>query len=163
MIFLSRAQLKEIADAAEAAYPGECCGLIVGRPRGNADLEVARLVASPNVSGEAAPEGARRDRFEVDPELRLKVQRELGDGPERIIGLYHSHPGHGAQPSAFDLESVWEPEFVWLITAVEEGQAVHTTAHVLDPEGRQFREIGLRTTDWKPYPVRGPLPGKAGA
>jgi proteasome lid subunit RPN8/RPN11 len=160
MIFLSRAQLKEIADAAEAAYPGECCGLIVGRVRGNGDLEVTRVVASPNVAVGDAPEGGRRDRFEVDPELRLRLQRELEGGPERIIGLYHSHPGLGAQPSAFDLESVWEPELAWLITSVEDGQAVHTTAHVLDTDGRQFREIALRTTDWTPYPVRGSLPGK---
>lgn len=162
MILLSRAQLKEIADAAEAAYPGECCGLVVGRVRANGEIEVTRVVASPNVAGGNAPKRRRRDRFEVDPELRLRLQRELANGPERIIGHYHSHPGLGAQPSAFDLESVWEPELVWLITSVEEGQAVHTTAHVLDAEGRQFREIALRTTDWAPYPVRGPLPGKGG-
>ncbi len=39
---------------------------------------------------------------------------------------------------------------IWLITAVLDGQAIQTTAHVLDSEGRQFREIGLRTTDWQP-------------
>ncbi len=159
MILLSRDQLKQIVDAAEAAYPGECCGLIVGCVRENGDVKASRVVPSPNVAGGDA-QGARRDRFEVDPELRLKLQRELESGPERIVGLYHSHPDHSAQPSAFDLESVWEPEFVWVITAVEEGQAVHTTAHVLDREGRQFREVGLRTADWEPYPVRGPLPGQ---
>jgi proteasome lid subunit RPN8/RPN11 len=161
VIMLSRAQLKQITDAAEAAYPGECCGLIVGRVRENGDLEATRVVASPNIAGSEA-EAGRRDRFEVDPELRLKVQRELEGAGERIVGLYHSHPDHSAQPSAHDLDSVWEPEFVWVITAVEGGQAVHTTAHVLDAGGRQFREVGLHTTDWEPYPVRGPLPGQQG-
>ena len=162
MIFVTRGQLKEIADAAEAAYPGECCGLLVGRDRGMGELEVTRVVPSPNLAGGQAGEGGRRDRFEVDPEIRLRLQRDLEGGPERIIGLYHSHPDHSAQPSAHDLDSIWEPEFVWLITAVEGGQAVHTTAHVADPEGRQFRQIGLRTTDWEPYPVRRPAaPGTA--
>lgn len=189
MILMSRAQLKDVVDLAEAAYPGESCGLLVGRLRDNGDLEVTRVVPSANVAGDDAParegrparrpacakpelrsgEGrsaaappreGRRDRFEVDPELRLVIQRELEGTGERIVGVYHSHPDHSAQPSAFDLESVWEPEFVWVITAVEKGQAVHTTAHVVDPDGRQFRQVTLRTTDWQPYPVRGPLPGK---
>jgi len=157
VIFVSRAHLKRIADAAEAAYPGECCGLLVGRQRANGDLEVTRLAPSPNLAAAAA---GRRDRFEVDPALRLRLQRELEGGEERLIGLYHSHPDHSAQPSVHDLESVWEPEFVWLIAAVEEGQVVHITAHVLDPCGRQFRPIELRSTDWEPYPVRAPRPGE---
>lgn len=163
MILLARAHLKVIADAAERAYPGECCGLLVGRGGGGDALEVTRVVESPNLAGTEAPAGGRRDRFEVDPEIRLRLQSELEGGPERIIGLYHSHPDHAAQPSAHDLESVWEPELVWLITAVEQGQAVHTTAHALDAGGRQFREIALRTVDWAPYPAREPpAPGGGG-
>jgi len=154
VIFLPRALLKEIVDAAEAAYPDEACGLIAGHGREAGDLLVTRVAPSPNVV-----EGDRAKRFEVDPQLRFDLMRELGDGPERLIGFYHSHPDQPAQPSARDLESAWEPELVWLITAVAGGQAVHTTAHVLDADGRQFRQIGLRTTDWQPYAVR---PGAGG-
>ncbi len=149
MIFLPRALLKEIVDAAEAAHPRECCGLLVGHARPPADLEVTRVVPSPNVV-----EVDAHERFEVSPQLRFELMRELADGPERVIGLYHSHPGHAAQPSEHDLLVAWEPDLVWLITAVMDGQAIHTTAHALDPEGRQFRHLVLRTTDWEPYPSR---------
>lgn len=149
MIFLPRALLKEIVDAAEAAHPRECCGLLVGHTRPPADLEVTRVVPSPNVV-----EVNAHERFEVSPQLRFDLMRELADGPERVIGLYHSHPGQAAQPSEHDLAVAWEPDLVWLITAVMDGQAIHTTAHALDAEGRQFRQVGLRTTDWGPYAVR---------
>ena len=149
MIFLERSHLKAIADAAEAAYPKEACGLLVGRAEPAGDIVVTRVVASANVA-----EGGGHDRFEVDPRVRLEVMRGLEDQPGCLVGHYHSHPDHPAQPSPRDLDVAWEPELVWLITAVVDGQAIHTTAHVLDPEGRQFHEIGLRTVDWQPYPVR---------
>jgi proteasome lid subunit RPN8/RPN11 len=153
MIFIARADLKAICDAAETAYPRECCGLLVGRRKGADEVRVTRVCPSANVTATDA-----RDSFEVSPQLRFDVMRELGDGPECIVGHYHSHPDHPAQPSVRDLERAWEPDLVWLIVAVLGGQAIHATAHVLDVEGRQFREVPLRTLDWQPYPER-PPPG----
>jgi proteasome lid subunit RPN8/RPN11 len=149
MIVLPPPLLKAIVDAAEAAYPEECCGLLVGRTAPAGTIHVERVEASPNVVNDNP-----RRRFEIDPQVRFDLMRELGDDETRIVGLYHSHPGHAAQPSKHDLGMAWEPELVWLITAVHEGQAVLTTAHILDEEGRQFRQVGLRTDDWQPYPVR---------
>lgn len=149
MILLPRPLLKQIVDAAEAAYPDECCGLIVGYAEPPQDLIVTRVETSPNIAEENAAE-----RFEISPHRRLEVMRALEGGPERIIGHFHSHPDHAAQPSSRDLERAWEPDLVWLIVAVLDGQAIHTTAHVLDGEGRQFRQITLRTTDWQPYAAR---------
>jgi proteasome lid subunit RPN8/RPN11 len=162
VIVLSRAQLKQIADAAESAYPGECCGLLVGRARGAAEILVTRVVESRNIAAEAQSPSDNRDRFEVDPEVRLKAMRELEGTEERIVGLYHSHPDHSAQPSRRDLVYAFEPDLVWVVVAVERGQAVHATAHVVDEGARQFREIPLRTDDWGPYPAR-ETPGPAAA
>ena len=141
MIVLAPSHLRQIAEAAEAAYPEECCGLLVGRfePSGG-DRVVMRVVASPNVA-----EGGARDRFEVDPQVRFDVQRALEDGPESIVGHYHSHPDHAAQPSERDLEMAWEPDLVWLIVAVEDGRATETTAHLLDRDAGRFRPIRLAT------------------
>lgn len=149
MILLPRPLLKQIVDAAKAAYPDECCGLVVGYTQPPQDLIVTRVEVSPNVAEENAAE-----RFEVSPRLRLDIMRALDGGPERILGHFHSHPDHPAQPSPRDLERAWEPDLVWLIVSVLDGQAIHTTAHVLDGDGRQFREVSLRTTDWQPYGVR---------
>ena len=140
MIVVTPSRMRQIAKAAEAAYPEECCGLLVGRCEASGDRVVTRVVASPNVA-----EGGARDRFEVDPQLRFDVQRALEDGPERIIGHYHSHPDHPAQPSERDLEMAWEPDLVWLIVAVEDGRATETTAHLLDRDEGRFRPMRLAT------------------
>lgn len=153
MIRIPAPLLRVVVDAAEAAYPRECCGLLVGRDDAAASVVVTRVEPSANLSADGG-----YDRFEVDPALRFRLMRDLAEGPHRIVGHYHSHPDHPAQPSRRDLENAWEPDLVWLITSVVGGQAVHTSAHAVDADGLQFREIPLRTTDWQPYPDRPPTP-----
>lgn len=150
MIVLPALLLKQIVDAAEAAFPEECCGLIVGRLQAPDRAVASRLAVSDNVATDD-----RRIRFEIDPRVRLRIEREVRGGPERVIGVYHSHPGHRAQPSARDLSMAFEPDLVWIVVSVLDRQAVQVTAHALDTDARQFHEIPLRTDDWTPYPVRG--------
>lgn len=163
MILLAPEALQQIVEAAQAAYPEECCGLLVGVCDSRGERTVRRAVASRNVAGEYAAGGAPEDssvgetggeglrdllrrRFEVDPLLRLRLMRELEGSGESIVGHYHSHPDHPAQPSSHDLECVWEPELVWLITSVVKGKAVSTTAYLADAEGRAFHEVEWRTS-----------------
>lgn len=164
MIVIAREALRQIVDAAEAAYPGECCGLMVGHQTPNGVVEVARAHPSENL-------GKDPTRFEIDPRLWVDLSRALGRGPRKVVGLYHSHPDGPAQPSATDLQAAWGEEMVWLIVSVagpgssenrgdeggRRGQAVQVTAHILDHGGRQFRQIELRTPDWAPYPMRAPI------
>lgn len=152
MIVLTRAHLRQIADLAEQAYPAECCGLLLGARAANGDLVVSRVAPSRNL-------GKAPGRFEIDPQLWVDLTRAHRGGPNKVVGLYHSHPDAPAQPSAIDLEAAWGEDLVWLIVAVAGGgegppQAIHTTAHLLDHGGRQFRQIPLRTADWMPWPVR---------
>ena len=155
MISIPQAFLKAIVDEAETAYPRECCGLLVGRNNSPTSCVVTRIVTSPNLA-----EGPGTDRFEIDPQIRFNVMKELDqpeniDGPRhRIIGHYHSHPDHPAQPSETDLQMAYEPDLIWMITSVVAGQATLTTAHAVRADGSQFRQIPLHTTDWHPYPVR---------
>ncbi len=158
MMRIALEALRQLVEAAEAAYPGECCGLLVGRQLPSGVIEAIRAHPSANL-------GKKADRFEIDPRLWVDLARALGRGPTKVVGLYHSHPDGPAQPSAVDLDSAWGEELVWLIVSVagnpdapagaaRAGQAIQVTAHILDHDGRQFRELPLRTTDWAPYPVR---------
>ena len=159
MIVVTSSDLRRIVDLCEAAYPSEACGLLVGHD-GSGDaargVTVSRVEPSANVA-----EGDTRSHFEVDPALHLRLQKDLRGGPERVIGLFHSHPNSGAQPSRTDLEAAWEPDLVWLVTSVIGGQAVHTSAHVLVTEGgtMRFSQVPLRTSDWRPYESRAALAG----
>ena len=132
--------LRQLVDHAEAAYPSEACGLLVG----NAERLVQRIEPSRNLAAEP------RHRFEIDPRLRLTLQRGLRGSGRDVVGLYHSHPDGASHPSASDLEKAWEPALVWLIVAVVGGQAIQVTAHRLAADGAQFEELALRIAPRRP-------------
>lgn len=134
MILIDPTDLGQIERAAEAAYPAECCGLLVGYGDTKTTLRITRVVSSRNMK-----ENDRQDRFEVDPKVRFNVMRETDGTSERIVGHYHSHPDHPPEPSETDKSMVWEPELVWLITGVKDGIATGTKAHLPTPDGRNFR------------------------
>ena len=146
--------LRAIIDSAEAAYPEECCGLLSGS-------EADGVVSVDDVHGSDNLAADRSRRFEVDPALRLRLQRTLRGSAHHVVGIYHSHPDGPAQPSPRDLDAAWEPDLVWLVVAVRNGQAIQVTAHVLAEEGgrTRFTEVPLTTTDGSPPPVREPLEG----
>ena len=135
VLHLGNALMKAIADSAERAYPREACGLLVGRREG-ADVHVTGAFESGNV----APPG-RPDLFEIDPGLRLRLQREARSRGEAIVGHWHSHPDAPPRPSATDLARAWERDLLWLIVGVVGGQAVRMTAHVLRPDGTGFDPV----------------------
>lgn len=128
MILIGAETLATIAKAAERAYPEECCGLLIGR-RSDGAVTITRARASPNVAG-----SAKTRRFEIDPALRFDLTRALRGGLDAIVGHYHSHPDHPAEPSPTDVAAAFEPDLVWLITAVPAGRAGQTAAFRIDGE-----------------------------
>ncbi|MFP6757578.1 MAG: M67 family metallopeptidase [Alphaproteobacteria bacterium] len=152
MITIPADGLARIVAAGEAAYPLESCGLLVGHGEKDGVWRVTEVHDSPNLAADA------RHAFEVDPALRFALLHRLRHGPEAVIGLFHSHPDLRAQPSKTDLDKVIEPDLIWLITSVLDGQAVLTTAHRLVEDGSEFQQIALRTDDWTAYPSRDPTP-----
>ncbi|MDP6705142.1 MAG: M67 family metallopeptidase [Alphaproteobacteria bacterium] len=139
MIRFPEALLDQVRRHAERTYPNEACGLIVGRNRDGAAVEVTRIEASRNLAAEPARS------FEIDFGQRLALQRLLRGSGEEIVGLYHSHPDGSARPSAADLERAWEEGLVWVIVAVAAGRAEAVTAHRLVEVRTRFEEISLRT------------------
>ena len=137
-VTLTQAQLAAIERAAEAAYPEEACGLLVGRAAPGEAYRVNAVEASANVA-----EPPRTRRFEVDPKLRLRLERALRDDSDSVIGVYHSHPNGAAEPSGTDVSMIFEPDMIWLITAVADGRAGATTAWRPSEDGAAFRPLEL--------------------
>ena len=135
---LTHAQLQTIERAAEAAYPEEACGLLVGRSASGAGYRVSAVEASANVA-----EPPRTRRFEVDPKLRLRLERDLRESADSVIGVYHSHPDGSARPSETDRSMIFEPDMVWLITAVADGHAGATTGWRPTEDGAAFLPLGI--------------------
>ena len=135
---LSPAQLQAIERAAEAVYPEEACGLLVGRAEPGGAWQVNAVEASANVA-----EPPRTRRFEVDPKLRLRLERALRESPDSVMGVYHSHPNGLAEPSETDISMIFEPDMIWLITAVSDGRAGTTMAYKPTGDGAAFLPLGL--------------------
>lgn len=127
-LVIAPAGLAAVRAAAEAAYPHECCGLLIGRREGE-DVAVTRIAPSANLAAEPAR------RFEIDPQLWLDLVHALEASGEEVVGCYHSHPDHPAEPSPRDLADAWGEGAVWLIVAVEAGRAAAQGAF-------RFREAG---------------------
>ena len=142
---LTPEQLRAIERAAEAAYPEEACGLLVGSCAPEEGYRVSAVEASANVA-----EPPRTRRFEVDPKLRLRLERQLRESPDSVIGVYHSHPDGSAEPSETDRSMIFEPDMAWLITAVVDGKAGATTGWRPTRDGSAFLplrlELGGETT-----------------
>ena len=138
MISIATWLVREITQAAKESYPNECCGLLGGYASPDGEVTITRVQLSENVASEGI-----KDRFEVDPKVRFDLMRELENGPERIIGHYHSHPDHQAVPSQHDLKMAFEPDLLWLIVALSNGKVSDTRAHGVNDDASAFHEIPL--------------------
>ncbi|NQV55469.1 MAG: M67 family metallopeptidase [Rhodospirillales bacterium] len=139
LIRLGARHWQAIEGAAGSAYPAECCGLLVGTGgEGSIPITITQVIAAPNIA-----DGDGRDRFEVDPQIRFDVEREVRTGPERVIGHYHSHPDHPAEPSKTDLAKAFEPSLIWLIISVGKDGAGEMRGFRLAAGGDGFDELDL--------------------
>ena len=123
---LAGALAEEIRRHGEAAYPAECCGVLVGRAEAEAK-EVVRLAPAVN---------RRTDdphRYLIAPDDLRRLEAEVRAAGQEIVGYYHSHPDHPARPSAFDTEHAW-PWYSYLIVRIDRGRGADLASWVLDDQ-----------------------------
>ena len=145
MTSIPRALLAEIEQHGRAAYPEECVGALIGSvAAGGKARIVERLFPIDNRSGDN-----RKRRYLVSPLDYLAAERAADAAGKTLLGFYHSHPEHPAEPSATDLELA-QPNFVYLIVSIRRGgdaapRAVAAGAFLLDPDrtGFQADELAL--------------------
>ncbi len=101
---------------AKTAYPHECCGLLVGDS--NDSGKVVREVYPVENKNKVRA----KDRYEIDPKEFDRIDQAATKKGWNITGIYHSHPDHPAEPSAFDKEcaNVWT-EYSYIIISVKNG------------------------------------------
>lgn len=140
MIKVPKKLVEQVRAAAEAAFPEECCGFLIG-PLPDRFNELDRVVevaeARPLPNGWES--GARTHRYQIDPRVFAKVEAELSGTGKAVVGLYHSHPSVPAWPSPFDLERAW-PCYSYWIVCVRDGSARESRSWVRTEDGRSFIE-----------------------
>lgn len=132
-IRLTPSVIAAIREHAAAAYPNECCGALIGSEAGGL-VEVVDVRQLRNLTDE----GPRR-RFRVSAEdYRLSEDYARHAGAD-LLGFYHSHPDHPAQPSQYDLDHAW-PNFSYVIVSVRAGQPAELRSWRLKADRSAFAE-----------------------
>jgi proteasome lid subunit RPN8/RPN11 len=135
---IGRAILSAIVRHAEAAYPEEACGILVGRFATGAGGERAGARVERAVPAENVHEDRRR-RFAIAPEVLLAAQKAARAEGLDLVGYSHSHPDHPAEPSETDRADAW-PGVSYLIVPVAAGAAGEARSWRLAPETGVFGE-----------------------
>ena len=115
-INLSKISSCQMEVAAKAAYPGECCGILLGKTAESSDsgeIEVLETREAPNLI-----QGTQKStHFKIDPLFLYQVESEIEGVGLEVVGFYHSHPDCAAVPSDEDYEKML-PGLVYVILSV---------------------------------------------
>jgi proteasome lid subunit RPN8/RPN11 len=85
--------------------PGrECCGLLAGR-----EGTITHAFPAENVASDPAR------NYEVAPREIIRLMREFRAAGLEFLGIYHSHPNGGTEPSPRDVELAYYSEEAYFI------------------------------------------------
>ena len=113
---------------AAAAYPAECCGLLVGQGD-----QVQAVEPAYNPYAEM-----RGDRFEIDPLDHVRIFEAARAAGRRIIGCYHSHPEGMARPSSIDRRHAraFGGPFGYVVVAIDGSGAYEIYCGTIERDGQ---------------------------
>lgn len=140
MLTISDSLLRTLTAHLEAAYPNEGAGLLLGTASENGKAVDAILTL------ENRWEGAEQyHRFLLSPQDMLAGEKEAARRGLDVIGIFHSHPDHPAEPSGFDRD--WAlPWYSYIITTVEGGRAVRHRSWRLRDDRSAYDEEDIQLT-----------------
>ena len=132
-IKVKQQELDRIKRHGERSYPQECCGLLLGSVEGGINV-VHEIFAAENVWDKSSNflredvsqyrrEESRQNRFLITPEQYKQADQYARERGLGVIGYYHSHPDHPAEPSGYDLDHSCWPGESYIIVSVENGKA----------------------------------------
>lgn len=128
--------LNHMQEIAEAGYPNEICGLLLGDINSQGwNIHQVRQVE--NINTERAA-----DRFQLDPSGYQAIDREIRGTGVEIIGVFHSHPDCPAKPSPTDLDNAWEG-FLYPIISVCDGKVANIRCWEPNDSSGKFHPVDV--------------------
>lgn len=127
IVKLAQAHMDEMVAHALNDAPVECCGQLGGK-----DGEVATVYTAANA--EESPY-----RFSIGFKEQRRIQEEMDEAGEDILGFYHSHTGSEPRPSQTDIrmmEAFFTPPYV------------HVVIGTSDPENPVVRVFHIEDGDY---------------
>ena len=130
MIILSKILFSEIERHGEEAYPHECCGALFGMIDEQKNKKTVEIKRVENAWDDAEQ---KHRRFRITPKDYLDLEKYARKINETLLGFYHTHPDHHAQPSALDLKYAF-PFFSYMILSVRKKKASQLNSFLLVEE-----------------------------
>ena len=116
MLKLTREIEEKIRQAGAEAYPNECCGILFGSEENGVNtVKALKPIENARESGE------QYHRFLITAEDMMRSELEARKLGLEIVGFYHSHPDHPAQPSDYDRDHAL-PFYSYIILRVAQGR-----------------------------------------
>jgi proteasome lid subunit RPN8/RPN11 len=128
--------LGHIHDHAREAYPEECAGALVGMDTGEMKV-VVDVWRAENTHDEE-----RSRRFLIEPLKIKEFEERAAERDMDVLGFYHSHPDHPAEPSEYDREHAW-PVYSYVIASVGEDGVTEMRSWVLKDDRSGYEEEQL--------------------
>jgi proteasome lid subunit RPN8/RPN11 len=110
------ATITRIRDHAARIYPEECCGFLIGTLREDGTAVVVDAEPVENVREEL-----KERRYQIAPADLFRAETKAAEAGYDVVGFYHSHPDHPAEPSATDLAEATFPGYAYVIVSVTRG------------------------------------------
>ncbi len=131
-VTLSSENLRAIEAHGESTYPNEGAGFLLGKLEGNC-LRIEVLLPIEN-KWEA---DEQYHRYVLTPDDFMRAELEAARRGLDMVGVFHSHPDHVAEPSIYDRD--WAmPNFSYFISSIVKGKAKETYSWRLQPDRAAF-------------------------
>lgn len=137
MIEIQKQAWEVMVRHAEATFPSECCGVMIGSIDGDHKI-VTEARALENVYT-----GGQEDRYEIRPADLLNCDREARKLGLDVIGIFHSHPDCAAYFSKTDLENSC-PWYSFVVLSIAKGKFDHANSFLPNAEQTEAPPEELR-------------------
>lgn len=114
MLYIDEKVQEVLKFDAERTFPDECCGFLFGKEDGSKRFVTGILIV------DNAKDGDKRRRFEISSKDYMAAEKYALENNLDLLGVYHSHPNHPAEPSEHDRVAA-QPYFSYLILSVLNG------------------------------------------
>ncbi len=119
--------MSEMIAHAEATYPNECVGAMIGTiADGVKTVDYALRL-------ENSAEGSQRAYYQVKPEHLMQADKAAREQSKTLIGIYHSHPDCDAYFSETDLKNS-SPWYSFVVLSIQKGKFDHANSWLPDAD-----------------------------
>jgi len=102
---------------AVSGLPDEACGLLAADPAGHLRMAYCLTNATPSPVA-----------YTLDPAEHFRALRHAEAQGWHLAGVFHSHPGGPAFPSATDIAQALEPEWLYVVVGLQAAAAPEVRA-----------------------------------